>query len=193
MINIKLASGSPRRKDILNHFKIPFDLISHCLDETTINPIDYKNKVDYVKKLAHLKALSIKDNLNNWILTADTIVVYENSVLNKPQDLKQATQYLKRLSNSNHFVYSAFCLLNRNLNKSYIRCDKATITFNKLLHKDILDYVHHYHPLDKAGAYGIQELPKHFVKKLIGSKYTVIGLPIYQLKSVIKHIHNNTL
>lgn len=193
MQSIKLASGSPRRKEILETFHIKFEQIPHHFDETSLHPDEYANKVDYVKKLAYLKALSVVNHANDWVLTADTIVVYQNIVLNKPKNLEEACSFLKKLSNSTHQVLSAFCLKHANQKKSYIRCDVATLTFNKISEHDISHYVYTYSPLDKAGGYGIQELPKNFVHHIDGSRYTVIGLPIYQLKSVIKHIHNNSL
>lgn len=193
MIKLYLASESPRRQDILTQFKIPFSLSSHNFNEETLTPNMFNSMSSYVKTLAKNKALSVQDIKNDWILTADTIVVHNNKVLNKPPTYEIAKEYLGKLSNSKHTVLSSFCMYNPKTKQCFSRCAKATISFNLLTSKEIHNYVHEKKPLDKAGAYGLQELPNHFIKSVIGSKYTVIGLPIHLLKQVIKHIHNNAL
>ena len=193
MINIHLASGSPRRQDILNQFNIAYSLTSHAFNEDTLNPKSFSTMPDYVKTLAKSKALSVKHIKKDWILAADTIVVVNQTILNKPASYEIAKAYLNTLSNTQHYVLSAFCMFNPETNVCFTRCAKATISFNLLSPNDIKTYVHEKKPLDKAGAYGLQEIPRHFVKSVTGSKYTVIGLPIHLLKTVIKHIHNNLL
>ena len=190
---IYLASHSPRRHQLLREFGIQHKIVDHLFDEESLDPNTFLNKETYVKKLALNKAESVINLQNNWILSADTIVVFNNRVFNKPTDLNQAISYLETLSGNKHQVMTAFCLLNKKLNKKIVRCAKATITFNKLSKDQIKDYVFKSKPLDKAGGYAIQELPSGFVKKCTGSKFTVIGLPIFMLKRVIKRIHNNTL
>jgi septum formation protein len=193
LIKIYLASGSPRRQDILNKFGISFKLTSHSFDETSLNPKAFNSVAAYVKSLAKSKALSVQHIKKDWVLAADTIVVHNNNILNKPPSYDAAIAYLSQLSNSKHSVLSAICMYNPKTKRCFTRCEKATIIFNPLTNKEIQTYVYEKHPLDKAGGYGLQEIPHHFIKSVSGSKYTVIGLPIHLLKKVIKHIHSNTL
>ena len=154
----------------------------------SIQPADFQSPRQYVKHCALQKALSLTNRSKNWLLTADTIVVHEDTILEKPKDKNDATTMLSTLSNTTHCVITSFCLFHPILKKCYVRSVKSFVTFGKLTKKHIEDYIHQFNPYDKAGSYGIQELPAYFNAHVKGSKYNVIGLPIYQVRSLIKHI-----
>ena len=188
-----MASHSPRRHEILTDHNIKFNVISHQYDETLLQLNTFPSVSKYVKELAKCKAMSINFTKPCWILAADTVVFHKNHLLPKPSNLDTAVTYLNQLANSTHQVYTAFCLFNPYTKTTFLRCDSASLTFNPISKAEIQHYVNTKRPLDKAGGYGLQEIPTYFVRTLSGSKYTVIGLPIYHLKNVIKHIHNNNL
>ena len=182
-----LASGSPRRQELLGEHGITFKLIQHNCDEESVNPKNFSSAESYVRYLAQQKASSTDIN-NDWVLSADTIVVHENTILPKPKNLEEAELFLTRLSASTHKVLTAYCLFHRKNKQMISRVNRSSVTFNDISHEDIQQYVHDKKPLDKAGGYGIQELPDHFVKRYTGSIYTIIGLPIYSVLKSLKSL-----
>ncbi len=173
---IILASNSPRRKEILESLNINFEIIPSNYDE----PIK-ENDIFSYKKI-ELIALNKAKNILNQILTpsiiisADTIVINDNKVLLKPKNYKNAYNILKSLSNKEHKVVTSVCIYDT-YNNHYITYSTTTnIWFNNLSSNQIKNYILQYKPYDKAGAYGIQELPSNFVKRIEGSFSNVVGL-----------------
>ena len=173
---IILASNSPRRKEILESLNINFEIIPSNYDE----PIK-ENDIFSYKKI-ELIALNKAKNILNQILTpsiiisADTIVINDNKVLLKPKNYKNAYNILKSLSNKEHKVVTSVCIYDT-YNNHYITYSTTTnIWFNNLSSNQIKNYILQYKPCDKAGAYGIQELPSNFVKRIEGSFSNVVGL-----------------
>ena len=173
---IILASNSPRRKEILESLNINFEIIPSNYDE----PIK-ENDIFSYKKI-ELIALNKAKNILNQILTpsiiisADTIVINDNKVLLKPKNYKNAYNILKSLSNKEHKVVTSVCIYDT-YNNHYITYSTTTnIWFNNLSSNQIKNYILQYKPYDKAGAYGIQELPSNFVKRIDGSFSNVVGL-----------------
>jgi septum formation protein len=185
---IYLASKSPRRRKLLKILGINFRTLSVELDEEII---DGEHPVKTVERLSREKMeLAEKKIKKGVIITADTIVVLKKHVLGKPKDKKDAFRILKLLSGKTHIVYTGYTLKNVTAKKMISGYEKTYVTFNKLEDKMILDYIAGGSPMDKAGAYGIQDdFGAVFVKKIEGCYYNVIGLPISKVyRSLIKII-----
>ena len=177
-IKIILASQSPRRKDLIQQLGFPFEVRKFNFDESYPKNI---NRYDVPVFLALKKSKQV-DNLNNGevLLTADTVVILNNEILEKPSSLNQAKKMISQLSNSSHDVVTGVCLKSNSITETF--SVKSTIHFAPISSEEINYYVDTYQPLDKAGAYGIQEwIGMIGVKKIIGSYYNVVGLPTHEI------------
>jgi len=175
---ILLASASPRRKLLLEQIKLKFKLInSPAIDEKVY---DGENPIHAVKRISKEKLISLNySEKEGIILTADTIVYLNQKILGKPKNKREAILMLKELSNNSHFVYTGFVLYNIKTKKTIIEYEKTKVHFRKLSDSEILSYVDSGSPMDKAGAYGIQDdFGAVFVKSISGCYYNVVGLPI---------------
>ncbi len=173
-----LASKSIRRKEILNKINLDFKVFNSQLIEKNITN-NYKNKSAYCKSLAVMKSQIVSKKFpNHYVIGADTIVVLNNKILNKPLNKKEAINHLNLLSNNKHIVYTGVSLINlsQNINKTFI--EKTIVYFNKLNNNEINNYVTKFKPYDKAGGYAIQEYSNVFVKKINGCFYNVVGFPL---------------
>jgi septum formation protein len=177
---IYLASKSPRRKKLLQQLNLKFHILSVEIDEKRI-----KNELPFkmVKRLTFLKLNSAKKLIKEGIIiTADTIVVLGNEILGKPKNKTVAKQMLKKLSGNTHTVYTGFAVYNSVNDKMILDYEKTKVTFRKLNSEEIESYIKTGSPMDKAGAYGIQDdFGAVFVKKINGDYYNVVGLPIAKL------------
>ena len=172
-----LASKSPRRKEILKKINLNFKIYSSELNEKNVIN-NYKYSSSYCKNLAIKKATLVSNNFpENYVIGADTIVIYKNIILNKPKNRKEAFNHLNLLNNSKHTVYTGVPIINKTkkIKKSFI--DKTEVYFNKLTNKEINYYIDKYRPYDKAGSYAIQEYSNVFIKKINGCFYNVVGFP----------------
>lgn len=191
MINYKypvyLASKSPRRKKLLKLLNFDIKLVSFSFEE--YNNSDLK-PYQLVKKLSYEKlAAALKRKRKGIYITADTIVVYKNKVLNKPVDENDAYKMLSFLSNKTHTVYTGFCIFNSVNNKLINDFEKTDVTFRKLGKDEIWDYIKSGSPMDKAGAYGIQDdYGAVFIKKINGCYYNVVGLPLTKVYQSILRV-----
>ena len=174
-----LASESPRRKKLLKQIVKDFIIVS-----ANVNEREYRFNINqYALELSKLKAYEVFSRYpNNSVLACDTIVIYNNKILNKPKDKKDAIRMLKLLSNNKHIVISSYTYINKN--KEINRSVKSIVTFNKLSNELINEYVNKGLSFNKAGAYGIQD-GYDLVKSVEGSYNNVVGLPIEDIK---KHI-----
>ena len=182
--NFILGSNSPRRKEILKEIGLDFSIYPSNIDENFNNEIELK---DIPVFLAEKKANALKNKLkeNDILITADTIVIYKNELLSKPENSYQAKEMLEKLSGKSHKVITGVCLLSKN-NKS-IFSSKTIVTFNDLDKFEIEFYVNKYKPFDKAGSYGIQEwIGLIGVKKIEGSYTNVVGLPASMVYTELK-------
>lgn len=173
---IILASNSPRRKEILKSLNINFEIIPSNYDE----PINENDIFSYqkIENIALNKAKSILNQIktSSLIISADTVVVNDNKVLLKPKNQQNAFNILKSLSNKKHKVVTSVCLYETE-NNNYITYSSTTkVYFNELSDNQINNYILNFKPYDKAGAYGIQELPDGFLNKIEGSFSNVVGL-----------------
>lgn len=177
--NIILASGSPRRKQILEELGLSFSVEIRKVIETYPSHLTPPEVAIY---LANLKAEPFKKDLgeNDILITGDTIVCLENKILGKPKDREEAFEMLSRLSGKEHQVISSVCLKSKD--KLFEFKDITLVHFNKLSKLEIDYYLDYYQPYDKAGAYGIQEwIGQIGIKKIEGSFYTVMGMPTHLL------------
>jgi septum formation protein len=184
---IYLASKSPRRRKLLKQLGIKFRSFSvNTIEEV----LDGEHPVDCVKRLALEKMnRAIKKVRNSIIITADTIVVLDKEVIGKPKNRKDAINILSLLSGRVHTVYTGFCVFNQKTNKSIIDFEKTKVEFRMINKDEIIDYVESGSPMDKAGAYGIQDdFGAVFVKRINGCYYNVVGLPLTKLYNTLRKL-----
>jgi septum formation protein len=183
--NYILASKSPRRQELLQSLGISFKILINNEEE---NYPENLTKEEIPVFLAELKSKSFIKNLkeNDLLITADTIVWLNGEVLGKPANQKEAVETLQKLSGHEHQVISGVCLTSVNKQKSFFSISK--VRFKKLLLSEIEYYVSEFNPLDKAGAYGIQEWIGYVgITHIEGSFYNVMGLPVQQLYTEIQN------
>ena len=184
---IYLASKSPRRRKLLKQLGIKFK--SYSLN-TVENVFDGEHPVNCVKRLALEKMKRARKKVQNGIIiTADTIVVLDKKVIGKPKNYKDAIKILLMLSGRVHTVYTGFCVLNQKKNKLITDFEKTKVEFRLLSKDEIIDYVDGGSPMDKAGAYGIQDdFGAVFVKQINGCYYNVVGLPLTKLYNALRKL-----
>ena len=180
-----LASKSPRRKELMKLISSDFLVAVEDIDEES----SYKlSPIEAVQDIAKRKGEAV-DNLypNDLIISADTIVVINNKIIGKPVDASDAKRILKELSGKSHYVHTGFRV--KYLDKEIIRVVTSEVVFNELSDELIDKYVASKSPLDKAGAYGVQDNNTYpIIKKVIGSVDNVIGFPVKEIKEAIKEV-----
>lgn len=180
-----LGSSSPRRKEILSFFTLPFSVKASSFDESSI-PFE-KDPIVYVKKLAYAKLLEIqKHQKESIILTADTIVYCNEKVYNKPKNEIEAFTALKELQGKWHSVYTALCLYDGTTKKIFDLVEETRVLFNPLTDEQITEYHSNINFLDRAGSYTIEQGAGLIVNKIDGCYYNVLGLPVNALSSLLK-------
>ena len=183
-INIYLASKSPRRKKLLALLNLKIRVIKCNYRE---DHLEIKQPARLVKELALHKLEAVSHhNPKGIIITADTIVVYGKKILNKPLNKKDALRMLSFLSGKTHTVYTGFCVYNSITGKMVNSYEKTGVKFRSLNRKEILDYIETGSPMDKAGAYGIQDdYGAVFISRINGCYYNVVGLPLTKVHQAI--------
>lgn len=177
-----LGSQSPRRKEILEFFKLPFEQHSPPYDESSL-PFE-GDPISYVQELAKGKALSLQSKFpDKVIVTADTIVFKEGKLFCKPESDKESFEMLKTFNGSWHTVYTAVCAMQGK--KIALDYEETQVLFHQLTEEQL----HHYHIAfqgkDKAGGYGIQMGGSIIIKRIEGCFYNVMGLPITALRNAL--------
>ena len=180
-MNLILASGSPRRKELLGLFGIPFVIRAADIDET-MDP--GQAPFDEVARVSRLKALAVPRKQSDIVIAADTIVVCEDRVLGKPHSRKEAVRMLTALSGRDHQVMTG-CTVVRG-RKAETFTEVTDLHFRLLTDTEIARYVDSGEPMDKAGAYGIQGGAALFCEKIVGDYYNVMGLPVCRLGQVLR-------
>jgi|688.fasta_scaffold13835_9 septum formation protein len=178
-----LASNSPRRKEILTQAGFQFTVLPSDVDESFPHEMILQ---DVPVMLAERKAKALLESCaNSLVLAADTVVILENEILNKPANKQDALQMLKKLSGKTHEVVTGIALASPN---GIVKAsDSAFVRFRELADWEIEWYVRGGASLDKAGAYGVQDfIGMAGIEKLDGSFYTVMGLPIYHVYQLLK-------
>ena len=177
---IYLASKSPRRRKLLKQLNINFKSFSVEMDEK----IHHNEKpANAVLRLSQEKLELAKKRIKHGIIiTADTIVVLDNKKIGKPTNKKDAYRILRTLSGRTHIVYTGYCVYNSQTAKTIREYEKTKVTFRDLTDDEIYEYIESGSPMDKAGAYGIQDdFGAVFIKKINGCYYNVVGLPLAKL------------
>ena len=182
-MNIILASQSPRRKELMGLFHIPFLVRAADIDET-MDP--GKAPFHEVARVSRLKAEATPHTDDDVVIAADTIVVCDGQVLGKPADPADAARMLRLLSGKDHQVMTGLTVLRANT--CICHTEVTDIHFRPLTQKEIDSYVATGEPMDKAGAYGIQGGAALFVEKLSGDYYNVMGLPVCRLSQILRQI-----
>ena len=178
-----LASQSPRRRELLGLFRLPFVIRVADIDET-MNP--KLSPYDEVARVSREKALAVAREKDDIVIAADTIVVCEGKVLGKPRTTEEAVQMLSLLSGRDHQVMTGMTVVRGGQSMS---CTEVTdIHFRELSQKEIAAYVATGEPMDKAGAYGIQGGAALFAEKMVGDYYNVMGLPVCKLRQILSKL-----
>ena len=187
---IILASKSPRRKEILDKMNLNFKVIP----SNVIENLDKTNPPTFVERCATKKARKVSlQNKQNYVIGADTVVVLNGAVLEKPNDKIESREMLRMLSGQIHDVFSGVSIQNaeKNIKQSFF-CKTAVELYH--LSDDVIDfYIKNYKPFDKAGSYGIQDWFSSQIKKINGCYYNVMGLPLSKVFKCLYDLSMNNL
>lgn len=185
---IILASGSPRRKELLAQIGMEFKVrVSHAAEKARAD-----TPSELVRALSRLKAediwrgLSGEERENTLVIGADTVVAFEGSVMGKPKNPEDACRMLAVLQGKTHQVYTGVALICKDVVKRF--CEETDVTVYPMTKEEISAYVRTGEPMDKAGAYGIQGRFAAYIKGISGDYNNVVGLPIGRLYQEIKKI-----
>ncbi|MDD7319231.1 MAG: Maf-like protein [Prevotella sp.] len=189
-MKIILASGSPRRKELLSGLEIDFEVrLLPGIDESY--PAD--TPTDKIAEcIAHTKSAAYAENIadDELLITADTIVVVDDRILGKPVDADDARSMLRMISGRTHRVITGVCMKTKTRERSF--SVTTDVTFKNLSSWEIDHYVDHYKPFDKAGAYGIQEwIGLVGVESISGSYFNVMGLPVQRIYKELSEFQNS--
>ena len=198
-MRIILASGSPRRKELLSKIVKKYEVIPSNFDEEELKN-NIKEPEKLVEKLSYEKAKDVFRKINNTgdefvIIAADTIVYFNEKVLGKPKDEDDAFKMLNMLQGKDNYVYTGMTVIIKSKSnidiKEEVRVTKSVVTMKRMDEKQILDYIKTKDPLDKAGAYAIQGIGSKNIKKFEGSFDAIVGLDVDKLKGIL--IENNII
>lgn len=181
-----LASNSPRRREILKDMGFKFKIIVPNIDESS-----NKEKIEEkVLEIAYKKAMEVaKENVNDFVLAADTVVELDNQILGKPKDILEARDYLTRLSGRKHRVVTAYSFVN--VSKKVYVSDVVTceVEFYELKTDEIEWYLSTGEAFDKAGAYAIQGKARIFIKEIKGDYFAIVGFPIARFMKKLQDLN----
>jgi len=185
-MKILLGSKSPRRQELLKNAGIQFTLVEIDCEENFPESMPLEDIAEY---LAIKKSNAYANNLTGSVLiTSDTTVIVDNKILNKPENEDQAIQMLMLLSGRMHRVLTGVCL--RTDSQQMAFTDTTNVYFKDISQSEIEYYVSNYKPLDKAGAYGIQDWIGYIgISRVEGDFFNVMGLPINRVYEMLKHLH----
>jgi septum formation protein len=182
-MNLILASQSPRRRELLGFFRIPFTVRVADIDETMTPGASAYSEV---ARISHLKAMAIPREPEDVVVAADTIVVCQGKILGKPRTEEEARQMLRLLSGRDHQVMTGMTVL---YGEQSVVCTEVTdLHFRNLSEGEIDAYVASGEPMDKAGAYGIQGGAALFCPRMEGDYYNVMGLPVCRLSEIFRQL-----
>ena len=182
-MNLILASQSPRRKELLALFGIPFTVRVADIDET-MDPNGIARQE--VARVSRCKALAVERKEDDVVIAADTIVVCRGKILGKPRSPEEACKMLHLLSGRDHQVMTGVTVLRGD--KEIVFTEVTDLHFRELSDAQIRRYVATGEPMDKAGSYGIQGGAALFCSRLVGDYYNVIGLPVCRLGEVLRQL-----
>lgn len=176
-----LASQSPRRKELMGLFRIPFVIRAADIDETMDSG---KPASQEVARVSRAKAEATPHEPDDVVIAADTIVVCDGQILGKPVDEQDAFRMLRLLSGRDHQVMTGMTVLRGD--RVQVCTEITDIHFRELSDREILSYIATKEPMDKAGSYGIQGGAALFAEKMSGDYYNVMGLPVCRLGKILK-------
>ena len=179
-MNVILASQSPRRRELLGLFRIPFTVRAADIDETMDPALPAEQEV---ARVSRAKAMATPAKAEDVVIAADTMVVCNGKTLGKPKSKEQALEMLTMLSGRDHQVMTGLTVRKGDTCRTVTEI--THLHFRELSRREILDYVATGEPMDKAGAYGIQGGAALFVERLDGDYYNVMGLPVCRLWQVL--------
>lgn len=179
-----LASSSPRRVELLKMCGVEFETLPSQFDEESVSSSTPR---ELVEKLSYEKAALVSGlRPDAYVLGADTVVVFNNTVLGKPRDRDDAIRILSLLQGNEHQVWSAFTIIGNF--GHHTEAVMTKVVFAPLTEKEISAYVDTHEPMDKAGAYGAQGIGATFISKIEGSYTNVIGLPVVEVIAALKSL-----
>jgi septum formation protein len=185
MKRIILASNSPRRRELLAGLGYTYEVrVLKDIDESYPESLQGSEVASYISRVKAdaYRATMAEDEL---VITADTIVCLDDKVLGKPADEAEAVAMLRSLSGRAHQVYTGVTIVTSETSSTFV--SRSDVTFTTLTDEEIHHYVNHYRPMDKAGAYGIQEWIGYIgVERIEGSYFNVMGLPVQRLYTELK-------
>ncbi len=183
MRKIILASASPRRSDLMRRMGLTFDVVPSGAERE----IYISDPGKYALAQASFKAQDAAySHPLNTIVAADTVVAIDGHILGKPQDPTDARRMLSMLSGRTHTVYTALVVID--IERRYESISRADVTFADMSRYEIDTYISTGEPMDKAGAYGIQDIGMRYIKSVNGDFYAVVGLPVRELYEIMKEL-----
>lgn len=183
-MTVILASASPRRQALLWQMGLDFKVQAANIDE---DQVQIQNPAQLVRALSLAKAQSVaKDHVDALTLAADTVVTLDGLILGKPRDEDEAFRSLRHLAGRSHEVYTGFALLHPQGHRQVLRHEVSTVHIRPLSDEEIRQYIRSGEPMDKAGAYGIQDIGALLVDNIHGDYYNVMGLPLCALSLALK-------
>jgi septum formation protein len=183
MRKLVLASGSPRRRELLSGLGLPFEIIMSDVDES----VDERMPPDeIVRTLAYRKASAVSKTIQDGVVIgSDTVVVLDDQILGKPVDTNDAISMLKRLQGRFHTVYTGVALIDASSGRHLVDHRSTLVHMRPLTDAEIHSYVQTGEPMDKAGSYAIQGIGSTIVDRIEGDYFTVVGLPMELLSSML--------
>ena len=186
-MQLVLASGSPRRKELLEMLGLDFIAVPACGEEC---PPPGAGPAATVMALACAKAAEIAAQYPTLpVLGADTVVALDNRILGKPRDAADAAAMLRSLSGREHSVFTGLCVMKNG--EPFAVSEETRVTFRPLTETEILRYVQSGEPMDKAGAYACQGRAALFIQRMDGDFFNVMGLPLFRLGQLLQEIGVN--
>lgn len=191
-MRVILASGSPRRKELMDMLGIDYEVIVSNVEETLEGGLSFEEQS---KKLGYIKAKAVFDETSGdrIVIGSDTMVAKDDTIYGKPKDKQDAIEMLNELKNNKHQVFTSLAILVQKGDnyKEYIDCDITDVYFSDIIDKEIEKWVDSGEAYDKAGAYGIQSSKfAVFIDKIEGNYEAIVGLPIHKVYNILKkHIN----
>lgn len=186
MKKIVLASTSPRRKQLLKQLGLDFTIAPSNVEEKLNPRLKPRHQVE---ELALQKAKAVADKFEDAIIIgADTLVTFNDEVIGKPKDVQDAKRMLKKLRGRQHAIVTGFALIDTATGRTILKSIETKVWFRKISPEEIAAYVEKEKPLDKAGAYAIQDLGALFVEKIEGDYFGAVGLPLFLLARELKKL-----
>lgn len=181
--HIILASKSPRRRALLDAAHVDYELLEIDVDESFPGDIPVDEVAEYLALKKAKEAIKLRPE--KIILTADSVVIQNGQIYEKPADRDDALHIIRQLAGKTHYVITGVCLISKDSTVSF--ADRADVWMEEMTDTEIEFYVDEFHPFDKAGAYGIQDwIGVTKVKRIHGSYHTIMGLPVHRVYSALR-------